>query len=86
MITEEEYKQWKPLIEEYEENEAADALANSMYCTSCQALEAHDCFCDDQEDTDDGYCGFCCGDDYKHFLGCPYDNNPYNNLITNGYD
>jgi hypothetical protein len=85
MITEEEYKKWKPLIEEYEENEAADALANSMYCISCQALEAHDCFCDDEpEDSED--CPICCGNDGKHFIGCPHNHNPFDNLISDGYD
>lgn len=68
MITEEEYKKWKPLIEEYEENEAADALANSMYCTSCQALEAHDCFCDD---TSIETCYFCGEHAPHHFRLCP---------------
>lgn len=68
MITEEEYKQWKPLIEEYEENKAADALANSMYCTSCQALEAHDCFCDEEPIV----CNFCCEDIPYHADDCPY--------------
>lgn len=67
MITEEEYKQWKPLIEEYEENEAADALANSMYCTSCQALEAHDCFCEETR-----FCGYCGEDEPYHSDECIY--------------
>jgi len=84
MITEEEYKQWKPLIEEYEEALAADALANSLYCTDCQAIDFHDCYCDDEEEQRD--CGICCGSDGQHYIGCPYNNDQYDNLITNGYD
>lgn len=83
MITQEEYNKWKPLIEEYEENLAADALANSLYCVSCQALEAHDCFCDQENERD---CTMCCGADGHHYIGCPYNTDPFDNLITNGYD
>lgn len=69
MITEQEYNKWKPLIEEYEENLAADALANSLYCVSCQALEAHDCFCDGE---DIEYCAFCQEEAPYHRGNCPY--------------
>jgi len=84
MITDEEYKKWKPLIDEYEEAEAADALANSLYCINCQAIEAHDCFCDEAEN--DRHCIMCCGDDGQHYIGCPYNTDPYDNLLENGYD
>lgn len=83
MITDKEYKKWKPLIDEYEENLVADALANSMYCTSCQALEEHDCFCDSQHQQD---CNMCCGQDGNHYIGCPYNTDPYDQLINDGYD
>lgn len=86
MITDEEYKKWKPLIEEYEEAELADAIANSLYCNSCQALEAHDCFCDEEEEGSSLYCATCGGENDNHYIGCPYNCNPYDNLIANGYD
>lgn len=86
MITEAEYNQWKPLIEEYEQYLFQQGTLEALYCTGCQALDKHDCFCDDEEDTDDGYCGLCCGDNHEHFLGCPYNTDPFDNLITNGYD
>ena len=85
MITEEEYNKWKPLIDEYEEALAADALANSLYCTECQALEAHDCFCEEHEQQEIE-CGICCGADGKHYIGCPYNYDPFDNLINDGYD
>ena len=84
MITDEEYKKWKPLIDEYEENELADALANSLYCIECQALEAHDCFCDDHQD--DGICSMCSMPDNNHYRGCPYNTDPYDQLCEEGYD
>lgn len=55
MITEEEYKQWKPLIEEYEEYLFQQGTLEALYCTECQAMDAHDCSCND----DDGYCEYC---------------------------
>lgn len=70
MITEEEYNKWAPLVSEYEEALASDALANSLYCTECQAVDFHDCFCESFEEND--ICSYCSQDNYKHSALCPY--------------
>lgn len=68
MITEEEYKQWKPLIEEYEQYEFQQGTLEALYCVECQALEAHDCFCENEPIV----CNFCCEDIPYHADDCPY--------------
>jgi len=66
MITQEQYKHWKPLIEEYEQYEFQQKTLESMYCSSCQALEEHDCFCDEDE-----RCKYC--KEYgEHLWDCIY--------------
>lgn len=68
MITEEEYKQWKPLIEEYEQYEFQQGTLEALYCTECQAMDFHDCFC---EDTRESVCPHCDLDDNQHYPDCP---------------
>lgn len=85
MITEEEYKQWKPLIEEYEEYLFQQGTLEALYCVECQAMDFHDCFCDEEEE-DERDCSICSGYDRHHEPECPYNTDPFDNLITNGYD
>jgi hypothetical protein len=59
MITTEEYLKAKKIVEEYEDPEYQLASIQSLYCTSCQALEAHDCFCEEEE-----YCS--CGEPHPY--------------------
>lgn len=83
MVSEEEYLKAKKIVEEYEEAEFQHAQTQALYCVSCQALEAHDCFCDEE---DDGICNMCSGVDNNHYVACPYNTDPYDNLISEGYD
>ena len=54
MITKEEYLKAKAIVDEYEQNEFVQGTLESMYCVPCQALEPHQCFCDEERyDYDD---------------------------------
>lgn len=68
MITEEEYKQWKPLIEEYEEYLFQQGTLEALYCTKCQALEEHDCFCLPYPIC----CEYCHFEMPDHYVDCIY--------------
>jgi len=67
MITEEQYKEAKKIVDEYEHQEFLDAQTQEMYCVSCQALEEHDCFCSDEEII---YCPFCGQEEPYHDENC----------------
>lgn len=66
MITEEEYLKAKAIVDEYENQQYTDGMNNAMYCTECQALEAHDCFCEDEPI----YCECCGGEEPTHLQTC----------------
>lgn len=68
MITKEEYLKAKAIVEEYEDQEYTDGMNNAMYCTECQALEAHDCFCEEEP----MFCELCNEDVPYHADVCPY--------------
>ena len=68
MITEEEYLKAKAIVEEYEDQEYQHASIQALYCTSCQALEAHDCFCEEEP----MFCELCNEDIPYHADDCAY--------------
>ncbi len=67
MVTEEEYKKAKMIVEEYENQEYLDASMAAMYCVECQALEEHDCFCSDEEIV---FCPICGQEEPYHSEDC----------------
>lgn len=75
------FRQLIPLLDQ---RDYENATSEAMFCVSCQALEEHDCFCED--DIDEPDCSVCCGANGTHFVDCPYNNNPFDNLLRDGYD
>lgn len=84
MITEKEYLQAKSICDKYENDEFIRGMEDVMYCTTCQAIDSHDCYCD--EDDEDEDCHVCCGTGGNHHIQCEYNTNPYDNLLRDGYD
>lgn len=68
MVTEEEYLKAKKIVEEYEDQEFQQGQLEAMYCTACQAIEAHDCFCSDELE----YCPSCGQEEPYHDDNCVY--------------
>lgn len=73
---------WNNRIDPNEPDEDyIQAQLDSMYCAHCQALEEHDCFCDEQDE-----CNYCGGIDDCHRPNCIYEISPLRNLVEEGYD
>lgn len=66
-------------------------MGDNIQCDDCRDVNKCDdcghelCICDEYFD-DDEECSMCCGKGGNHNLYCPYDINPYNELLRNGYD
>lgn len=84
MINKEDYLKAKDIVDSYEKQEFEKGCDDAMYCSSCQALEQHDCLCEELDD--DETCEYCSNINGRHVMGCPYDNDPYHFLLQYGYD
>lgn len=82
MITKEEYLKAKKIVEEYIE-EFRDGTNSSMYCVECQALNEQECFCEDIQSEE---CSICLSSHGNHAVDCPYNTDPFDNLLRDGYD
>lgn len=72
-------------ITHLQQQEFNDGMNSAMYCVHCQALHEQECFCDEIEQEDDR-CSECGATHGTHFIECQYNNNPFDNLLRDGYD
>lgn len=75
MVQGEGFQPIKPMIDVFrhlipllDQIDYQNATAEAMFCVSCQALEEHDCFCEDEPIV----CEWCCEDMPYHSDDCPY--------------
>lgn len=53
MITEEEYKKALEIVFQYEKQEEERGYQEVMFCTTCQAMNEIECYCEAEDDEEE---------------------------------